>query len=85
MIRGLPHISESVGTPSLFIIGPTGEEFGFYPHLPGSDIVSKRLWCRPCTTNGKGNCIRSERYCLNLISVEDVFQPMVEMKNRETG
>jgi len=71
---GLPHISESVGTPAAFILGPTGEEFGFYPHLKSSKMISRKLWCRPCTTNGKGTCIRSERFCLTGIKPQDVLE-----------
>lgn len=77
---GVPHIAESVGTPSIFILGPTGEEFGFYPHLKQSRTVMLRLWCRPCTTNGKGNCIRSERFCLTQISPQMVWQEMTSLK-----
>jgi ADP-heptose:LPS heptosyltransferase len=76
---GVPHIAEAVGTPSLFILGPTGEEFGFYPHLEKSRTVMKRLWCRPCTTNGKGNCIRRERFCLTTITPTEVSEVMNEM------
>ncbi len=76
---GLPHIAESVGTPSLFILGPTGEEFGFYPHLEESDFIGLKLWCRPCTTNGKGNCIRSERFCLTGITPAMVEERMVKL------
>ncbi len=74
---GLPHLAESLNTAGIFILGPTGEEFGFYPHLPFSQVASMdNLWCRPCTTNGKGNCIRSRRYCLENIEVSSVFQQM---------
>lgn len=78
---GVPHFSESVGTPCLFILGPTGEQFGFYPHLRMSRVISKDIWCRPCTTNGKGNCIRSQRFCLTDISVDEVYENAVEMLN----
>lgn len=73
---GVPHIAEAVGVPSVFILGPTGEQFGFYPHLKYSQTVFKSLWCRPCTTNGKGNCIRSQRFCLTRIMVDDVIDKM---------
>lgn len=76
---GVPHIAEAVGTPSLFILGPTGEEFGFYPHLYTSELVMKRIWCRPCTTNGKGNCIRSERFCLTTITPLEISVTMDKM------
>lgn len=76
---GLPHMAESVGVPVVAILGPTGEEFGYYPHLPQSEVVMKKLWCRPCTTNGKGNCIRSERFCLTTITVDEVFQAITQL------
>ncbi|MFW5887653.1 MAG: glycosyltransferase family 9 protein [Bacteriovoracia bacterium] len=79
---GLPHIAESMGTPALFILGPTGQQFGFYPHLRLSKtIFADKLWCRPCTTNGKGRCIRFERYCLTGISVERVYEELNELKD----
>ena len=65
---GIPHFAESVGTPTLTILGPTGEQFGFYPHLPGSSTLSVPLWCRPCSSNGHGHCIRSRRFCLDNIT-----------------
>lgn len=77
---GVPHFGESVGTPSLFILGPTGEEFGFYPHLEKSRTIFKEIWCRPCTTNGKGRCIRSERFCLTHIKVSEVYDLMNQMR-----
>ncbi|MFN8369668.1 MAG: glycosyltransferase family 9 protein [Bacteriovoracaceae bacterium] len=76
---GLPHIAESVGTKALFILGPTGEEFGFYPHLKESDFIGLKLWCRPCTTNGKGNCIRSERFCLTQITPNMVINKLIKL------
>ncbi|MBF0297119.1 MAG: glycosyltransferase family 9 protein [Oligoflexia bacterium] len=82
---GLPHIAESVGTPSIFILGPTGEEFGFYPHLKKSKMVAKKLICRPCTTNGQGFCIRKKRYCLTEISVDEVIRSMFEVSNLIKG
>ncbi len=75
---GVPHFAESVGTPCIFILGPTGQEFGFYPHLEKSKVISLDLWCRPCTTNGKGNCIRSKRFCLEDISPERVYGEIIQ-------
>ena len=77
---GIPHMAEAMGTPIVAILGPTGEQFGYYPHLTDSEVVKKDIWCRPCTTNGKGHCIRSERYCLNLISTSDVLEKMDQVK-----
>ncbi len=78
---GLPHMAESVGTPVLVILGPTGEEFGFHPHLKNSRPISLKLWCRPCTTNGAGFCIRSERFCLTKISPARVLAELKEVSH----
>ena len=82
---GIPHLAESVGIPTLVILGPTGEQFGFYPHLSGSDTLSLSLWCRPCSSNGKGTCIRSQRFCLTLITPEMLLakaKPMILKRGR---
>ena len=68
---GMIHFAESVDTPVLSLLGPTGEQFGFTPHLPQSQTLSLSLWCRPCTTNGKGRCIRSERFCLTRLTPDN--------------
>lgn len=73
---GLPHIAEGFNTPVFVILGPTGEEFGFYPRLDRSSFIKKDLWCRPCSTNGSGFCIRKERYCLTTLSVQEVFEKL---------
>lgn len=77
---GVPHMAEAVGTPAVFILGPTGQEFGFYPHLQASQTTFVDLWCRPCTTNGKGRCIRSQRFCLTEIGPELVLEKMLALE-----
>ena len=82
---GIPHFAESVGTPVLMILGPTGEEFGFYPHLPSSKTLSQSLWCRPCSTFGKGSCIRSQQFCLTEITPERVLRELKELLQLKRG
>ena len=76
---GIPHFAESVGTPVLVIMGPTGEQFGLTPHLPGSATLSRKLWCRPCSTNGDARCIRSQRFCLTGITPQMVLDKTLEL------
>ncbi|MEX1099772.1 MAG: glycosyltransferase family 9 protein, partial [Bacteriovoracaceae bacterium] len=69
------HIAESTSVPSFVIFGPTSESFGFAPHLSSSKIFSvPKLWCRPCSTDGKRECFRKEQYCMLRTAPETVFQ-----------
>jgi ADP-heptose:LPS heptosyltransferase len=79
---GLPHMSEAMGRPVIVLLGPTGEEFGFIPHLEDSSYLSTPLWCHPCSPNGKGFCIRSRRWCLEKITVQHVMDQAVKLENR---
>lgn len=76
---GLPHMAEALGVPTVVVLGPTAEEFGYYPHLPYSSYVRtlKKLWCRPCTSHGRARCIRQEQFCLTKVTVEQVYQKVV--------
>lgn len=73
---GMNHISEAFGNPVITIFGPTDERFGFAPHGVYSESISAPLWCRPCSTTGKGNCFRDKQYCMLDISVERVFSAL---------
>jgi heptosyltransferase-2 len=71
---GMMHVAEAVGTRVIGIMGPTSEEFGCYPYMKASSVIEKKLWCRPCSKNGSGVCIRfGKRPCLGSISPEEVF------------
>lgn len=75
---GLGHIAESFGVGVLSIFGPTHETLGFKPHLDNSVIVSKKMWCRPCSPTGKGRCFRLKQHCMSTITVEDVYYSFKE-------
>jgi len=71
---GMMHVSEAVGTDTIGIMGPTSKEFGCYPYRKGSKAIELNMWCRPCSKNGSGCCIRSgKRPCLNNVSPEMVY------------
>ncbi|MBN1114454.1 MAG: glycosyltransferase family 9 protein [Oligoflexia bacterium] len=71
---GMMHVAEAVGTDVIGIMGPTSFEFGCYPYRKNSMVVEKKMWCRPCSKNGWGPCIRfGKRPCLNNITAEEVF------------
>ncbi|HET6348179.1 MAG TPA: glycosyltransferase family 9 protein, partial [Candidatus Krumholzibacteria bacterium] len=65
---GLMHLSEAVGTPVVGLFGPTVDAFGYYPALPLSRTVERRLACRPCSRNGSTPCPRGTGECLSAIA-----------------
>lgn len=77
---GMNHIAEAHGVPCLTIFGPTDPRFGFAPHGSHSRFISKELFCKPCSTTGKKACYRDRHYCMEDISVDEVFQAFKEME-----
>lgn len=71
---GMNHIAEAYGVPCLTIFGPTDPRFGFAPHGSSSRYLSKELWCKPCSTTGSKKCFRDRLYCMEEISVDEVYQ-----------
>jgi heptosyltransferase-2 len=69
---GLMHLAEAVGVPVLALFGPTVEQFGYYPSLPGSKVCERDLECRPCSRNGSLLCPKGTQECLTGIGVEDI-------------
>lgn len=76
---GMNHIAEAHGVPCLTIFGPTDPRFGFSPHGTQSRYLSKELWCKPCSTTGSKNCFRDKLYCMEEISVSQVFETYQSM------
>jgi lipopolysaccharide heptosyltransferase II len=76
---GMMHVAESVGVDVIGIMGPTSKEFGCYPYRQNSRVVELKMWCRPCSKNGKGMCIRfGKRPCLNNIDAVLVFDTILK-------
>ncbi|MCX6113569.1 MAG: glycosyltransferase family 9 protein, partial [Proteobacteria bacterium] len=76
---GMMHVAEAVGKDVIGIMGPTSYEFGCYPYRKGSRVVELDMWCRPCSKNGQGPCIRwGRRPCLNDITPELVYSHLSE-------
>lgn len=71
---GMNHIAEAHGVSCLTIFGPTDPRFGFAPHGANSKFISKELWCKPCSTTGSKPCFRDKLYCMEEISVAEVFE-----------
>lgn len=70
---GLSYAAEAVGTPLIVILGPTSRETGAGPFGPDSQSIQQQLWCRPCSQKGNRKCYRKRQYCLENISVDEIF------------
>lgn len=77
---GMNHIAEAYGVSVLTIFGPTDPRFGFAPHGKNSKYISKELWCKPCSTTGSKKCFRDRLYCMEEISVDEVFNEYIQME-----
>jgi ADP-heptose:LPS heptosyltransferase len=76
---GMNHIAEAYGVPCLTLFGPTDPKFGFAPHGSQSRFISKKMFCKPCSTTGKSSCYRDRHYCMEGISVEEVERAAFEI------
>ena len=79
---GLMHLAEAMGVPVLALFGPTVDAFGYYPSLPDSKVVERKLDCRPCSRNGGRQCPLGTHACLEGIPVEPVASALSDLLNR---
>ncbi|OGS45582.1 MAG: hypothetical protein A2539_07085 [Elusimicrobia bacterium RIFOXYD2_FULL_34_15] len=70
---GIMHIAEALKIPVVALFGPTVEEFGFYPQLKKSRIISKNFVCKPCSTKGSNECPTGSFICMKAISTGEVI------------
>ncbi len=71
---GMNHIAEAYGVPCVTLFGPTDPRFGFAPHGKNSSYHSKELWCKPCSTTGSKPCFRERHFCMEMITVDEVYE-----------
>ncbi len=76
---GLMHAAEALGRPIVLILGPTSTQTGARCHHPASRQHETRLWCRPCSQNGKRRCYRREQFCLTSIAAQAVGDSIDEL------
>ena len=70
---GLAHLAEAVGSPAWIVYGPTVEDMGFGPWRGGSLALGSKLWCRPCSKDGRGcHRILRRHLCLKGLKAADV-------------
>ncbi|MDD2885168.1 MAG: putative lipopolysaccharide heptosyltransferase III [Dechloromonas sp.] len=75
------HIAAAVGTPTVALFGPSGDQ-QWGPWGVPSRVITSQHACRPCGIDGCGGGKISE--CLSVLSVEQVYRAVQELL-AETG
>ncbi|MGC6509804.1 MAG: glycosyltransferase family 9 protein [Myxococcota bacterium] len=75
---GLTHLCRAFGIPTLVIMGPTTAQDGFWPHA--SSTAALPLYCRPCSRHGGPECPIGDHYCMENLTVSDVWQKLVALQ-----
>lgn len=78
---GLSHAADQMGTPIVFLTGPTA--FGL-PSRPSSKSMEIDLWCRPCSKDGRGSCKnKTYKKCLYDIKPESVATELKQLESHK--
>ena len=75
---GALHIANAMQIPVFAFFGPTVKNFGYYPFNKNDFVFEANLDCRPCSSHGGKKCPKKHFNCMNLISVDFVFQKVLE-------
>ena len=75
------HLAAAMGTPSVALFGPSGEQ-EWRPWRVAHRVVSSNHPCRPCGNDGCGGGKVSE--CLTTLGVEEVWAAARELLARES-
>lgn len=79
---GFIHAAEALGKDVVLILGPTSRETGAGINRESSVLIQNdKVWCRPCSQNGKRKCYRDQQYCMTTITPEIVLQKMRSLLN----
>ncbi len=74
---GLLHVADLQGTPVIALIGPTA--FG-YPTFNSSIVLERKMSCKPCSKDGRGNCIQKIwQQCMVDLSPGEVSQKIYQL------
>ena len=64
---GVLHMATASGTPVVALMGPTVQQFGFWPYQAKSVVLERELYCRPCSAHGSARCPEGHHRCLREI------------------
>jgi heptosyltransferase-2 len=71
---GVMHAAVALGVPVVAIFGPTHPCLGFYPLGEHDILLSSYEYCSPCSLHGEKRCFRDRKYCMENVSVSQVFE-----------
>ncbi|OFZ17888.1 MAG: hypothetical protein A2Z20_10640 [Bdellovibrionales bacterium RBG_16_40_8] len=75
---GVMHLADIMGKNTIALIGPTA--FG-HPTRATSKVIETKVYCRPCTKDGRGRCINAKyKKCLRDISPQMVTNQLKAMQ-----
>lgn len=84
---GLLHVADQMERPTLALIGPTA--FG-YPSHSTSETLEVKLWCQPCSKDGRGGC-KNDLYQRCLVELtparvaEEAHKKLAHVTHSETS
>jgi heptosyltransferase-2 len=77
------HLAVAMHTPVIAIFGATVPSFGFAPYGDGDAVVQiEGLPCRPCSIHGGDQCPIGTFECMKKISVEMVYEKVLQMREK---
>ncbi len=79
---GTTHLAASVGTPCLTIFGERDNFGRWEPYGHDNVTVKAKVTCAGC---GLSICNKEEHYCMNLISVDEVYNSAFKMITKITN
>ena len=78
---GLAHLATAVKTSTITLFGPEDPR-KFSPYGNNCTVIYKKLPCSPC---GQTECIRPENSCMDLITVDEVFEEIKKLISRHNS
>ena len=85
---GLMHIAAALKKPVISIWGSTTPSLGLWPYYgsqwllkdptPSDAVQVRKLWCRPCTDEGRDECPLGHFKCMRKMDVEEVVMKIRE-------
>jgi predicted lipopolysaccharide heptosyltransferase III len=77
---GPMHIAAAMGTPVVALFGPTDPQV-WGPWGAGHEVIWKQMDCNPCW---QSDCQRGELNCMRQITVDEVWQAVTRILNKNS-
>jgi len=75
---GTLHIANAMQTTVFAFFGPTVKSIGYFPLGEKDYVFEVDLPCRPCGKHGGKKCPKKHFNCMEMITVDDVFEKVCE-------